>query len=155
MVRFFIYCFTVIILLCNTGCGTTKQAVYFPDQNKLVEEQGKGRIYVIGSPLLGYMASYTITTTILANKKWIGDIVGHSYLCWEQEPGVAVISGRRIKSNIVDFNVVSGQAYFVIAHIVPINFLNGTMSVRFEIVSEEDGKKALLDAKPPEQSENQ
>jgi hypothetical protein len=117
--------------------------------------QDKGRIYVIGSPLFGYMVSYTITTTIIANKKWIGDIVGHSYLCWEQEPGVAAISAKRIISNVVNFNVVSGHTYFVIANIVPTNILNGTMSVRFEIVSEEAGKKALLDAKPPEQRENQ
>ena len=113
MIKFFLYNIILLLMLCSAGCGTFKQVVYFPDQSKFVEEEGKGRIYVIGNPLFMNMASYIVTLTVVADQKWIGDIVGHSYLCWEREPGITIIRGRQLESNIVNLTVESGKAYYV------------------------------------------
>jgi len=157
MQKFIAYHIAIFILTCITGCGTTRQMVHFPDQSKVVEDQGKARIYVIGSPLFMNLASNNVTLTVVADKEWIGDIVGHSYLCWEHEPGIVTISGRRLRSNIVNINLESGKTYYVIAHIGPdfknASFLipgGGEIIVRLEQVSEENGRVELLKCEPPE-----
>jgi hypothetical protein len=153
MKRFLIFTFALILLLLINGCGTTSQTVRFPDQTKLVEEQGKGRIYVIGKPFFMNIASHSFPISVNADYKLVGYILGHSYLCWEREPGIATIfSDMRI-----DLNIESGKVYYVLAHIGPawetVNFLvpgSGEIVVRLEVVNEEKGRKALLEAKPPE-----
>lgn len=160
MNRFILSQFTLIMSLCIAGCGgTTQQMVHLPDQSKYIEVEDKGRIYVIGSPFSFNMVSHSTTVSVIADDKHIGYIAGHRYLCWEREPGISNISGQVYTSkSVVSLFVESGKVYYILAHIGPdwktINPLipgSGEMSVRLEIVNDEEGKKALFDYKPPEQ----
>jgi len=155
-------------LIILAGCGTTQQMAHFPDQDKLVEEQGKGRIYVIGSPFVMNLASHYAAISVIADEKLVGYIDGHSYLCWEREtgvtsilvfPGYMTIPGHPVRKNVISLNVESGQVYFILAHIGPdwetVNFFmpgSGELAVRLEVVNAEIGREKLLKSEPPEHS---
>lgn len=147
----------MFVSLTISGCGTTKQVVRFPDQSKVVEAEGHARIYVIGMPIFMQPASHLATLTIVADQEWVGDIVGHSYLCWERAPGTLTIAGRRLPGNVVTLAVEKGRIYYIIAHIHPgfdatsIAPGGGHIRVDFEIVDDQEGKKALRESEPPEQ----
>lgn len=147
----------ITVALLISGCGTSKQIVHFPDQGKLVEEESKARVYVIGRPLFMQPASHSVTLTIVADQEWIGDIVGHSYLCWEREPGILTIASRRLSGNVVTLAVEKGKVYYILAHVHPgfdatsIAPGGGHIIVNFEIVDNKEGEEALRKSKPPEQ----
>ena len=148
--------FNLSLLL--SGCGTTQQKVHFPEQGKYVEEEGKGRIYIIGSPFSFNLVSRSTTVSVVADDKHIGYIAGHRYLCWEREPGLSTIAAYVYKSkSVVSLNIESGKVYYILAHVGPdlgtINPLvpgSGEMAVVLEAVNEEKGKEALFETKPPE-----
>jgi len=147
----------LIVLTCIPGCATTKQVVAFPDQSKIVEDQGKARIYVIGSPFFMNIVSHNTAVAVVADNIWVGDIVGHSYLCWEREAGMVTIVGRRLKSNRVYFNIERGKVYYVLLNIFPfwagpldLHPGGGELHAKLELVDEKTGQSALLKCKPPE-----
>jgi hypothetical protein len=148
----------ITLALLISGCGSTsKQIMHFPDQGKLVEAEGKARVYVIGRPLFMQPTSHSVTLTIVADKEWIGDIVGHSYLCWEREPGMLTIASRRLSGNVVTLAVEKNKVYYILANIHPgfdaTSFVpgGGRIIVNFEIVDNKVGEEALRKSKPPEQ----
>jgi hypothetical protein len=152
------YIFLLVAVWGVSGCATSRQVVPFPVQNIRVESPDKGRIYIIGHPAVMNLTSHNVRVTVVADTKWIGDIVGHTYLCWEREPGVAEISGRRIKTNDIHLTVERGKVYYVILHIYPaienvfqLHPGGGSIHAEFERVGEEQGKEALADSKPAEQ----
>lgn len=159
MIRVILLQLAIIVALSISGCGTSKQMVHFPDQSKLIEAEGKARIYVIGRPLFMQPASHSATLTIVADQGWIGDIVGHSYLCWEREPGTLTIVGRRLSGNVITLAVEKGRVYYILAHIRPgfdaTSFSpgGGHIIVNFEIVDNKEGEDALRESKPPEEQE--
>ena len=169
--KFIVPLFLVLLVLhALVGCGTTQQIAHLPDQSKLIEEQGKGRIYVIGSPLFMNLASNNITITVAANEKLIGYIVGHGYLCWERDPGTETIvalpeaevyyGGHYKSKSTVDLYIENGKVYYVLLHIFPawenvfqLHPGGGEIHTKLEIVTEEQGKEELLKCKPPEKKE--
>lgn len=147
----------VFVTMILAGCSTTKQVVRFPDQSRIVEEQGKGRIYVIGNPLFMNIASNTTKLSVVADQEWVGDIVGNSYLCWEREPGFVTIVARPIKSDSLKFMVESGKVYYISAHVAPgwtpVNLVNpasGELIIKLKQVDEIKGKELLSKSKPPD-----
>jgi len=158
MIRFITIAIVLFLSVFLSGCGTTQQKVHFPDQNKYVEDEGKGRIYVIGSPLFFNLASRSTTISVIADDRHIGYIAGHRYLCWEREPGISTIFAYVYKSkSVVNLNIENGKVYYILAHVGPawesVNPLvpgSGEMSVRLEVVNTEKGTKELLETTSPE-----
>lgn len=156
MNRFLGFILMVIVAYLFTGCGgAIKQLAPFPDQSKIVEDQNKGRIYIMGSPSFMNLASHYATVSVIADDKHIGYIAGHSYLCWEREPGVTTVSSYIGNSTSdVKLLVENGQVYYVLLNIFPalenpfdMHPGGGKIHARLERIDEEEGKKELLKCK--------
>jgi len=151
--------FIVVFLL--TACGTTSQFVRVPDQSRVVDDQGKGRIYVIGRPFAINIMSHNTNMRVTDGGELIGSIVGRGYLCWERAPGIATIASEAAASpygSVITLTIERGKVHYVLAHIGPKwsagMFLvpgGGHLAVRLEVVTEDQGKTALAGSKPPEQ----
>jgi len=147
------------------GCIATQQVVPFPDQNKLVEDPGKGRIYVIGDPLYYNYAAHKFLVTVVENERLVGHITGHGFICWEREPGTTTIMALfetpvpdyQSKKSTVNLNVESGKVYYLRMHVgvdwSSINILvpgSGNPTVKLELMQDEKGSAALLESQPPQ-----
>ena len=151
----------LLFSLLVAGCGTTSQYVRVPDQSQVVEDQGKGRIYVIGRPFAINIPSHNVSMRVTDDGERIGSIVGRGYLCWERAPGIAMIVSEPASSpyvSVITLPIESGKVHYVFAHIGPKwsawMFLvpgGGDLAVRLEVVTEAQGKRALAGSKPPEQ----
>jgi hypothetical protein len=159
MNRLLVFIIILIALYLLAGCGgTMKQMVPFPDQSKVVENQGKGRIYVMGSPSLMNLASHHVTSSVLEGDKIIGYIADHSYLSWEREPGdIKIYSYLGNSTSVVNLSVENGKVYYVLLNMFPafetifdVHPGGGNIHAKLEVVDEETGKKELLKCKPPE-----
>jgi len=153
--------------LILNGCVATQQIVPFPDQSRIVEDMGKGRIYVIGDPLFYNLASHNYHFSVVENDRLKGYITGHGFICWEREAGVAKIIALSEEAELMwkypksrstlEINIESGKAYYILMHIGPawetVNLAlpgSGQMSVKLEVVNEEYGKKVLSESQPPQ-----
>ena len=153
--------YALIVLCLLTACGTTSQLVRWPDQSRVVDDQGKGRIYVIGRPFAINIPSRNVKMRVTDDGERIGSIVGRGYLCWERAPGIAMIASEPASSpygSVITLPVERGKAHYVFAHIGPKwsvwMFLvpgGGDLAVRLEVVTEDRGKAALARSNPPEQ----
>ena len=153
--------YALIVLCLLTACGTTSQLVRWPDQSRVVDDQGKGRIYVIGQPFAINIPSRNVKMRVTDDGERIGSIVGRGYLCWERAPGIAMIASEPASSpygSVITLPVERGKAHYVFAHIGPKwsvwVFLvpgGGDLAVRLEVVTEDRGKAALARSNPPEQ----
>ena len=153
--------YALIVLFLFAACGTTGQFVRVPDQSRVVDDQGKGRIYVIGRPFAINIPSHNVRMRVTDDGERIGSIVGRGYLCWERAPGSAMIASEPASSpygSVITLTIESGKAHYVFAHIGPKwsvwAFLvpgGGDLAVRLEVVTEARGKAALAGSKPPEQ----
>jgi len=160
---------SLLFLLLITGCGTTNQYVRVPNQSRVVDDQGKGRIYVIGQPFAINIMSHNTNMRVTDGGELIGSIVGRGYLCWERAPGIATITSEAASSpygSVITLPVERGKAHYVFAHIGPkwsawmfLMFLvpewlrahDLDLAVRLEVVTEDRGKAALARSNPPEQ----
>ena len=153
--------YALIVLCLLTACGTTSQLVRWPDQSRVVDDQGKGRIYVIGRPFAINIPSHNVNMRVTDDGERIGSIVGRGYLCWERAPGIAMIASEPASSpygSVITLTIESGKVHYVLAHIGPKwsvwAFLvpgGGDLAARLEVVTEDQGKTALAGSKPPEQ----
>jgi len=152
---------SLLFLLLITGCGTTNQYVRVPNQSRVVDDQGKGRIYVIGQPFAINIPSHNVNMRVTDDGERIGSIVGRGYLCWERAPGIAMIASEPASSpygSVITLTIESGKVHYVLAHIGPKwsvwAFLvpgGGDLAARLEVVTEDRGKAALARSNPPEQ----
>jgi hypothetical protein len=131
-----------LILLLFTGCATPQQFVHFPDQTKVVEDPGKGRIYVIRPKKVGL----GIPSDISDDGESIGNTGPRSFLCWERKPGKTTISGETDNTIEVNVNVQAGGATYILQ---TLHFGWISTTNRLDIVSEQEGKDALKKCKPP------
>jgi hypothetical protein len=146
--HFIVQTLFIVSTICLFGCASSQQVVIFPDQSKLVEDQTKARIYVLGNPALN-LRLVGNRLVIVADQEWIGDIVKTSYLCWEREPGIARIRTRIFEGGDIKFTVEKGKTYYIRADTF-VASEGGGISSKLEQVEEAEGKKILLNAKPPE-----
>jgi hypothetical protein len=135
-----LFIFLVASLL--SGCIANEQYVYFPDQKKIVEDPGKGRIYVIGPK----MAGVRIAPQISDDGESIGNTRIRGYLCWEQKPGETTISGRTDNISEVTVNVEAGKAIYILQ---TVNVGWETTHNQLHVVSEQEGREALKACRPP------
>jgi hypothetical protein len=138
--RFILFIF--IIPLLFSGCASNEQYVHYPDQGKLVEDPGKGRIYVIRPKLAGIGISSEITDDGAS----IGSTCPRGFLCWERAPGMATISGKTDNTSQVTVDVKAGGVSYIVQ---AIDFGWISTDNRLGIVSEQEGREALTNCKPP------
>lgn len=158
MNRFLKFAVGLLILALFSACVSQhRQRVHFPDQDKLIENAQKGRIYVIRHPWLWNIASHMALVSIYDGDMEIGSIAGHrGFLSWERDPGQAAIACVPGPGQVT-VTVESGKVYYVLQHLVPDwatnNYLTPPggegLSSRLELVDEETGRKELSKAKPP------
>jgi hypothetical protein len=137
--------FTALIFIIPflfLGCAASNQYAHFPDQTKIVEDPGKGRIYVMRPGLTGI----GIPTDVRDNGTLIGNTGPHGYLCWERKPGYAIISAEADDLGKVKVNVQAGQVNYIIQK---MEFGWISTDNRLDIVSEAAGREALKKCKPP------
>jgi hypothetical protein len=142
IVRIRFILFVLVMPLLFAGCASNEQYVHYPDQGKVVEDPGKGRIYVIRPKLAGMGISPQITD----DGKSIGSTCPRGFLCWERAPGDARIAGITDTTNEVTVAVVAGGVSYIIQS---IDFGWTSTDNRLDVVSEQEGKEALANCKPP------
>jgi len=131
-----------IIPLLISGCASNDQYVHYPDQTKVVEDPGKGRIYLIRPKLAGVGISPDITN----DGEAIGCTSPRGFLCWEREPGSTTISGKTDSTSVITVEVKAGEVTYIIQ---TIDFGWVTTENRLELATEQEGKAALKKSKPP------
>lgn len=134
--------FLPVIALLLTGCSSTQQFVRFPDQNKVVEDSSKGRIYVMRPATVGA----AISMDVADDGEIIGSTGPHGFLCWEREPGDTVISSKAENTSAVKVSVQAGKVNYIFQH---MEFGWISARNRLDIVSEDEGKKVLKECNPP------
>jgi hypothetical protein len=134
--------FIFVIPLLVSGCASNEQFVHFPDQSKIVEDPGKGRIYLIRPKLAGI----GISPDISDDGESIGSTSPRGFLCWERKPGDTTVSAKTDNTSEVTVNVKAGEVSYIFQtiHFGWINTDN-----RLDIVSEQEGRDALKKCKPP------
>lgn len=131
-----------LTLLLFTGCASSQQFVHFPKQSKIVEDPGKGRIYVIRPKRTGL----GISSDINDDGASIGSTGPRSFICWERKPGDTIISGTVDNTSEVKVKVQAGGVNYIIQ---TLHFGWIITTNRLDIVSEDAGKAALKKCKPP------
>jgi hypothetical protein len=134
--------FILVLPLLFAGCASNEQYVRYPDQNKVVEDPAKGRIYVIRPKLAGM----GITPQISDDGASIGNTCPRGFLCWERAPGIATISGKTDNISEVTVDVKAGGVSYIIQ---TIEFGWTSTDNRLDVVSEQAGREALTHCKPP------
>jgi hypothetical protein len=134
--------FIFLVASLVSGCISNEQYVYFPDQNKIVEDLGKGRIYVIGPKRAGVR----IVPQISDDGESIGNTRIRGYLCWERKPGETTISSRTDNISEVTVTVEAGKAIYILQ---TVNVGWTRTDNQLHVVSEQEGREALKACRPP------
>jgi hypothetical protein len=134
--------FICLISLLACGCASNEQYVYFPDQKKIVEDPGKGRIYVIAPRLDGMKISPQIND----DGESIGNTSARGFLCWERKPGQTIISAQTDNTSEVTVDVQAGKVIYIIQ---TANMRWTGTDNRLDVVSEQEGREALKSCRPP------
>jgi hypothetical protein len=125
------------------GCASAVQFVRMPDQTKTVEDPAKGRIYVMRPSSFGGAVGMSVSDS--GNP--IGSTGPGKFLCWEREPGDAVVASTSENTSRVSLAVRPGSVYYILQHIRWGMWMART---DLEVVDEERGKKDLKDCRPAE-----
>jgi hypothetical protein len=128
--------FPTLFVLLVVGCSSTKQFVHFPEQYKIVEDASKGRIYVLRTDPL----RRGCPSNVWDDGKIVGTLNGQGFLCWEREPGTAVISSKTENASTLNVNVEAGKVYYIFQSI-SFGFIN--VRNKLVIISEHEGRLYL------------
>ena len=131
--------------LLLAGCASTTQYVPMPDQAKAVEDLSKGRIYLMRPSSLGSGVGMNVSD----GGNPIGSTGPKGYLCWEREPGDAVVSSTSENTSRVSLPVRPGSIHYIVQHIRMGIWIART---DLEVVSDEQGRKELRKCKPAKYS---
>ena len=130
------------ILAFFTGCAKFRcwQTVPFPNQQVKIENPQMARIYLMRDTVLGDESN------IMDGNTYIGRMTAHRYLCWEREPGKAVIKtmygATKKKTPTLELSVEAGKTYYIHEHsFFPL--------VKLELISETEGMQRLARCYPP------
>ena len=123
-----------------------------------LEDPDKGRVYVVRTAFAFNIASHSVPVTVSDGPTEIGYTAGHSYLCWEREPGEARIHSSAYNSKTLELNIEKGKVYYVLQHVGPawdtlgqaiVMPGGGQLTATMELLDEEKGKKELSHCKSP------
>ena len=136
----FICCAAAIFFV---GCASARQFVPMPDLTKKVEDPAKGRIYVIRPSSFGGAVGMNISD----GGNPIGATGPGTYLCWEREPGDAIVSATAENTSRVAIPVRPGSVHYILQY---IRWGIWVARTELEVIAEEQALKLLKDAKPAE-----
>ena len=138
--KFILLIFAISVLV--SGCASNAQYVHFPDQKKIVEDPGKGRIYLLRPKLTGM----GISSDIIDDGEAIGCTSPRGFLCWERKPGSTTISGKTDNTSEITVNVQAGEVSYIRQ---TIDFGWISTDNRLDLITEQEGKEALKKCKLP------
>ena len=142
--KFRIFAPLLLFALLLAGCRMP-QYVPFPDQSMKVEDSSKARIYVIRPPM--YWGS-AVKMKIYDGNEYIGKTKAGSYLCWERDPGEAVISGKASNRDELPIFCEAGEVYYVGQVVTPgVPFASNQL----KIMREHDARKRLKACRAPKE----
>lgn len=132
-------CVSALLL---AGCVSSRQFVPLPDQAKKIDDPSKGRIYVMRPATIGA----AVTMNVSDDGKFIGSTGPKGYLCWERQPGEAIISTTSEGSSQAPLSVQAGGVYYIFQHVrMGMWLARGEL----EIVNDEKGREVLKKCHPP------
>ncbi len=129
------------------ACGTReKEVMYVADTDKGKHPTpdppaGKAIVYVVRPTLLGNK----VQTKLAVNGDWKGVNRGNNYFYFTLDPGDYLLCSKAENRSVEKLRVEPDKAYYVQQH-VRMGLMKARNSV--EILSEEDGKKALTKCHP-------
>jgi RecB family endonuclease NucS len=130
--------FAGLSALLLTGCASSVQYVPMPDQSRKLDDPAKGRIYVV-------RRGGTVKMHVTDNSTPIGYTGPGGYLCWEREPGDAMLSSAAENTSHAALPVRPGSVHYVLQHTRMGIWKDRT---ELEVVNEEQGKLELQKCKP-------
>lgn len=101
----------------------------------------KAKVYIVRPSRLGF----AVKVKVFINDKLVGKTKGGKYLALDLDPGTHTILSKAENKSIVELNVEAGQEYYLKQIIFP-GFLRARNNL--EVISIEDGKKAMESCKP-------
>jgi len=137
-----------LVAVALASCMSSKQFVAMPDPNRTQEDPTKARLYVMRKPLFANIASHNVAIAVHDGNREIGIIAGRSYLCWEREPGTALITSGGSQLRVT---VEGGKSYYILQHVGPdwasVGPLTppggGELGTKLELVDEAKGIQDL------------
>ena len=140
--------FMISVLL--TGCTFQSfQVVHFPNQSMPVENAEKGRIYLMRQTSSMNIPSRTRLMIVYDGNQEIGTVGNYGFLCWEREPGQAVITFPPYHAPPFVLTVEKDRTYFIQVRVKPIAVAPASPLEVHEILDEATGKKELSSCKAP------
>lgn len=130
---------TMFLVFFVTGCAKFRcwQAIPFPDQSKVVENSEMGRIYVMRDTI------FADQSQVRDKDLFVGILTAHYYLCWEREPGPALVSSYYGTKSELVLNVEKGGVYYIHEH-------SFWPAISLELINEKEGKERLGKCYPPQ-----
>ncbi|MBI9020161.1 MAG: DUF2846 domain-containing protein [Verrucomicrobia bacterium] len=132
---------TALLLALATGCASTKQFVPMPNQNKQVDAD-KVRIYVVRPTTIGA----AVSMKVVDSGQFIGQTGPKSYLCWDRDPGMTVISSKAENKAKVSLEAEAGKVYYIQQH-VRMGLLYARNKLTF--LNDAEGRKIVSKCSPP------
>ena len=137
--RILVSCLGALLL---TGCAGTRQFVALPDQAQRIQDNSKGRIYVMRPSGVGTAVSMHVSDS----GKAIGSTGAHGFLCWEREPGETIITSTAEGASKAPLSVQAGSVYYIFQHVRMGIFMARS---ELEVVDEQKGQKTLKKCHAP------
>jgi hypothetical protein len=133
---------TCALALLAAGCASNVQFIHIPNLQARVEDPSKGRIYLIRPSAMGTAASLEVWD----GSVHVGNTGSQSFLCWERQPGEAIISGREENTSTVSLWVKTNEVYYIFQHM-----RMGWVQARneLEIIPAEQGTNLVKKCKGP------
>ncbi len=133
---------SLLLVTLFSGCASVSLAPPQADQQakQFIADKDKSNIYVYRNESLGAAVSMPVAL----NGQIVGKTGAHSYLKLSTEPGSNVVTSEAENSSQITLNTEAGHNYFVWQEVKM-----GIVSARskLQLVSEEEGKKGVLESK--------
>lgn len=139
------------IMFCGlllAGCAGTTQYVPLPNQQNVVDEPSKARIYVIRPTVFGGAVAMKVSD----NGKVVGKTYGKSFISWEREPGMFTLTGKAENEEVLPLSVKAGERIYI-KQSVEMGILMARNSLG--PLDEPTAKEYLAKFKPPKVKLNQ
>jgi hypothetical protein len=140
----------LMICVLSTGCASQSyQVVHFPNQGTSVEDAKKGRIYLMRQTSSISIPSRTRLMIVYDGDQEIGTVGNYGFLCWEREPGQAVITFPPYSAPPFVLTIEKDRTYFIQVRVKPMVNAPGSPLEVTQVLDEATGKKELSSCKAP------
>jgi hypothetical protein len=144
----------LMICVLWTGCASQSyQVVHFPDQGTSVEDAKKGRIYLMRHTSSISIPSRTRLVIVYDGDQEIGTVGNFGFLCWEREPGQAVITFPPYRAPPFVLTIEKDKTYYIQVRLKPMVNAPGSPLEVTRVLDEATGRKELGSCKAPNVTE--